>query len=286
MSLVGAGPGDPELLTLKAVRIIAEAGLILVDDLVNPETLVHASPDARITWVGKRGGCKSTPQAFIERLMVREALAGVRVVRLKGGDPMIFGRANEEIAALQRAGIQVEVVNGITTALAGAAALGVSLTDRRHSHGVVWVTGHPKDESCAANWVALAKSGMCLVVYMGLARAASISSGLLLGGLGSAYPVAVIQSVSLPNQRILYSTLATLAADIAESGMVSPAVLLIGPVAASMAASAVSSTVITTVTTTATSVPASLAIQKQIRANGLTQPTTRARIPAAKLRKR
>ncbi len=228
VSLVGAGPGDPELLTLKAVRIIAQAELILIDDLVNPDILQHARPDVRITWVGKRGGCLSTPQAFIERLMVREALAGVRVVRLKGGDPMMFGRANEEIRALQAVGIAVEVVSGITSALAAAAALGVSLTDREHSHGVVWVTGHPKDESCAANWVALARSGLSLVVYMGLARASAIAAGLMAGGLPPDYPVAVVQSVSLPQQTSLHTTLSRLAADLAESGIASPAIMLIG----------------------------------------------------------
>jgi uroporphyrin-III C-methyltransferase len=228
VNLVGAGPGDPELLTLKAVRIIAQAELILVDDLVNPDILQHACRDARITWVGKRGGCLSTPQAFIERLMVREALAGVRVVRLKGGDPMMFGRANEEIRALQSAGIEVEVVSGITSALAAAASLGVSLTDREHSHGVVWVTGHPKDESCAANWAALAQSGLSLVVYMGLARASAIAAGLMAGGLPPDYPVAVVQSVSLPQQASLHTTLSRLAADLAESAIASPAILLIG----------------------------------------------------------
>ncbi len=230
--LVGAGPGDPELLTLKAVRVIAQAELILVDDLVNPQVLEHAPKDVRVTWVGKRGGCQSTPQAFIERLMVREALAGVRVVRLKGGDPMIFGRANEEIQALRRADIEVEVVNGITSALAASAALGVSLTDREHSHGVVWVTGHPRDENCAADWVALARSGLSLVVYMGLARAASMATGLLQGGLPPDYPVAVVQSVSLPQQKTLHTSLAGLAVDLAQSGIASPAILLIGPMAA------------------------------------------------------
>jgi uroporphyrin-III C-methyltransferase len=237
VSLVGAGPGDPELLTLKAARVIGEAQLILIDDLVNPEILEFADRQARVQWVGKRGGCQSTPQAFIERLMVREALAGVRVVRLKGGDPLLFGRANEEIRALRAAGIEVEIINGITSALASAAALGTSLTDRNHSHGVLWVTGHPKDEATAANWAALAQAGMSLVVYMGLARAATIAHSLQAGGLPPDYPVAVVQSASLPQEQRLHTSLAHLAEDLAKSGIRSPAILLIGPVAASACAS-------------------------------------------------
>ncbi|MHB9052096.1 MAG: uroporphyrinogen-III C-methyltransferase, partial [Thiomonas delicata] len=130
--LVGAGPGDPELLTLKAVRVLQQATVALVDDLVNPACLAHLPPACRVVAVGKRGGCASTPQAFIERLMVAEAQRGERVVRLKGGDPLVFGRAGEEIAALRAAGLHVEVVPGITAGIAAAAAACTSLTHRHH----------------------------------------------------------------------------------------------------------------------------------------------------------
>jgi uroporphyrin-III C-methyltransferase len=142
VTLVGAGPGDPDLLTLKAVKALQAATVVLVDDLVHPEVLAHAPAAARIVHVGKRGGCQSTPQAFIEKLMVQAALAGENVVRLKGGDPLVFGRGGEEQAHLQAHGIDVRVVNGITAGLAAAHDLGVSLTHREHAHGVVMVTGH------------------------------------------------------------------------------------------------------------------------------------------------
>ena len=144
VTLVGAGPGDPDLLTIKAVKAIAAATVILVDDLVNDAVLVHAQANARIVHVGKRGGCKSTPQAFIEKLMVMAAREGEAVVRLKGGDPFIFGRGGEEIDALQAAGITVQVVSGITSGLAALTSLNVPLTHRDHAHGVVFVTGHAK----------------------------------------------------------------------------------------------------------------------------------------------
>jgi uroporphyrin-III C-methyltransferase len=137
VTLVGAGPGDPELLTVKAVKAIQAATVLLVDDLVNPEITALAAPTARVVQVGKRGGCKSTPQAFIEKLMVMAAREGENVVRLKGGDPFIFGRGGEEMEHLREAGVDVEVVNGITSALAAVTALGVPLTHREHAHGVV-----------------------------------------------------------------------------------------------------------------------------------------------------
>jgi hypothetical protein len=156
VTLVGAGPGDPELLTLKAVKAIAPATVLLVDDLVNDAVLAHASPIARIVHVGKRGGCKSTPQAFIEKLMVMAAREGEVVVRLKGGDPFIFGRGGEEVEHLRAAGIPVQVVNGITSGLAGLTSLNVPLTHREHAHGVVFVTGHAKPGDSGTDWQALA----------------------------------------------------------------------------------------------------------------------------------
>ncbi len=234
--LVGAGPGDPELLTLKAVRAIAAADTILIDDLVDPAVLVHARPAARITWVGKRGGCPSTPQAFIERLMIREARAGARVVRLKGGDPLIFGRAGEEIAALRAAGVPYGIVNGITSALAAAAELGFSLTHREHCHGVAFVTGHPQAGSVASareldGWRAMIDSGVTLAVYMGLTRIDTWRQGLLDAGIDPATPVACVEAAGSDRRLCLVTTIAQLAGAVGDHGVRSPAMMLVGPAA-------------------------------------------------------
>ncbi|MES2934121.1 MAG: uroporphyrinogen-III C-methyltransferase, partial [Pseudomonadota bacterium] len=153
--LVGAGPGDPDLLTLKAVKAIARADVVLIDDLVNPAVLEHAKSSARIVNVGKRGGCQSTPQEFIERLMIAEAQAGQCVVRLKGGDPFIFGRGGEEREHLQAVGITVEVVNGISSGLAAPASIGIPLTHRDWSQGAIFVTGHGKTAEANPDWALL-----------------------------------------------------------------------------------------------------------------------------------
>src|SRR5579859_2815422 len=160
--LVGAGPGDPELLTLKAVRAIGAADVVLIDDLVNRAVLGFASPVARVCEVGKRGGCRSTPQAFIEKLMVRLAQSGKIVARVKGGDPFVFGRGGEEMAALQRAGIDVEVVSGVTAGIGVPAALGIPLTHRGLCEGVTFVTGHTGDGR-EPDWNALAAGCTTLV---------------------------------------------------------------------------------------------------------------------------
>ncbi len=155
-TLVGAGPGDPELLTLKAVKAIARATVILVDDLVNEAVLVHAAPSARIVHVGKRGGCTSTPQSFIEKLMITAVREGEQVVRLKGGDPYVFGRGGEEVEHLAEAGIRVDVINGITAGLAAVTSLGAPLTHRDHAHGVLFITGHAKPGGRGPDWATLA----------------------------------------------------------------------------------------------------------------------------------
>jgi len=229
--LVGAGPGDPELLTIKAARAIAQADVILIDDLVNRAVLAHGRRDVRVVAVGKRGGCASTSQGFIDRLMVNEARAGRTVVRLKGGDPFLFGRGGEELARLRREGIAVEVIPGITSGLAAPLAADVSVTHRDHSPGVIFVTGHEKDETDARlDWGLLARSGLTLVVFMGVARAARIQQRLLAGGLRPATPVAAIQDATLPTQRIARGTLATLADTLARESIASPAILVIGDV--------------------------------------------------------
>jgi uroporphyrin-III C-methyltransferase len=232
-TLVGAGPGDPELLTLKAVKAIQAATVLLVDDLVNPAILDWARPDARIVHVGKRGGCKSTPQAFIDKLMIAAVREGQTVVRLKGGDPFIFGRGGEEVEHLREAGIACTVVNGITAGLAALTSLNVPLTHRDHAQGVVFVTGHAKTGEPATDWRQLAATAhgarLTLVIYMGVSGAAHIQRELL-HGLPGDTPVAVIQHASLPQQRHVATTLAALPQAIADGGLGSPAVIVVGDV--------------------------------------------------------
>ena len=236
--LVGAGPGDPELLTLKAVRAIGQASLLLVDDLVSDAVLAYAAPGARVVHVGKRGGCKSTPQDFILRLMVRSARQGHRVVRLKGGDPFIFGRGGEELDYLRRAGIEVEVVNGITAALAAATALGASLTHREHAHGVMFVTGHAKPGAQGPDWRMLGATArdakLTLVIYMGVSGASEMQTQLLLA-LNAGTPAAIVQYASLGTQRQAVCTLGTLCETIAREGLASPSVIVIGDVLKALA---------------------------------------------------
>jgi uroporphyrin-III C-methyltransferase len=234
--LVGAGPGDPELLTLAAARALREADVVLVDDLVNRAILAHARPDVRIVPVGKRGGLRgdhrSTPQAFIERLMLQEAHAGHTVVRLKGGDPFLFGRGGEEAAHLRAAGLEVTVIPGVTSGIAAPMAAGISVTHRDSSPGVIFVTGHEKDGAHErVDWSALAASGLTLVIYMGLTNAGRIQGLLLQAGRADATPIAVISNATLASQRVVTGTLGTLAETIRTGQIESPAILVIGDVA-------------------------------------------------------
>jgi uroporphyrin-III C-methyltransferase len=257
VTLVGAGPGDPELLTIKAVKAIRRATVLLVDDLVGDGVLRYARRSARIVHVGKRGGgtcaprpspaataaqgkrrslrrpgsSPSTPQAFIHKLMVAEALRGERVVRLKGGDPFVFGRGGEECDALHDAGIDVEVINGLSAGIAAPASIGIPITDRRHAQGVAFVTGHAQDGGGPGpDWCALAQSGLTLVVYMGVARCAEIQQALIQAGMAADTPAAVISNASTPHQRQAICTLDTLAATLQRDALPSPAVLVIGDV--------------------------------------------------------
>jgi uroporphyrin-III C-methyltransferase len=227
--LVGAGPGDPELLTLKAVKALNQADIVMIDDLVNPAVLEHC-PNARVVPVGKRGGCRSTPQAFIHRLMLRYARQGKCVVRLKGGDPCIFGRGSEELDWLSAHGIEVEMVNGITSGLAGATQCGIPLTLRGVARGVTLVTAHTHDDS-TLNWQALAQGGTTLVIYMGVAKLAEIRESLLAGGMRADMPVALIENASLPQQRECRSSLHAMQQDAQDFQLKSPAILVIGEVA-------------------------------------------------------
>lgn len=225
--LIGAGPGDIELLTLKAVRRLALAEVVLLDDLANPEVLQFAAPDAEVVHVGKRGGCPSTAQTDIERRMLDEARAGRCVARVKGGDPFVFGRGGEEMQTLLAAGIEVEVVNGITAGIAVPATLGIPLTHRDHVHGVTFVSGHTH-QGDEPDWRLLAQSGMTLVIYMGMGRLAHIAGQLLRHGLAADTPAAAIQHGTRPDQRQVLSTLECLAADVAGARLGSPALLVIG----------------------------------------------------------
>lgn len=226
--LIGAGPGDPELLTLKAVRALSEANVVLVDDLVNPAILAHVKADARIVPVGKRGGCASTPQSFIEQLMLREARAGQVVARVKGGDPFMFGRGGEERVTLRAAGIEVEIVQGITAGIAAPARLGIAVTHRDAGRGVVFVTGHTQNEP--PDWAALVASKLTLVIYMGVANAAAIRRALIEAGMALAMPAAVIQNASMADERAVVTTLDALHTEIVLHGIGSPAIIVIGEV--------------------------------------------------------
>jgi uroporphyrin-III C-methyltransferase len=229
--LVGAGPGDPELLTLKAARVLGEADIVLVDDLVQRGALVHSRAQARVIEVGKRSGCKSTPQAFITRLMIRYARQGKTVVRLKGGDPFVFGRGGEEYLAMREAGIACEVVSGVSAGFAAPAAAGIPVTHRGVANGVTFVTGHSAGET-AVDWGALAQTGTTLVIFMGLAHTREIADALMAGGLGPATPAACISQATLETQRTLVTTLDQLADTVRSANFPSPATLIVGEVVA------------------------------------------------------
>ena len=225
VTLIGAGPGDPELLTLKAARALGAADVVLVDELVNRGCLAHARPSARIIEVGKRGGCKSTPQAFIGKLLALYATQGKNVVRLKGGDPFVFGRGGEEAAALRAQGVEVEVIPGITAGTAVPATLGIPVTHREIARGVTFVTGHSKDGT-EPDWEALARSGTTLVIYMGLKNLARNLAGLRSAGMDAATPACLIENGTLHNQRQRVATLGTLTGE----GFASPALVVVGEV--------------------------------------------------------
>ena len=223
--LVGAGPGDPELMTLKAARALGRADVVLVDELVNRGCLAHARSDAKVIEVGKRGGCKSTPQAFIEKLLVQYSRQGMIVARLKGGDPFVFGRGGEELEALLAAGVEVEVIPGITAGLGVPAALGIPVTHRDAACGVTFVTGHTKDGN-EPDWTALARSGTTLVIYMGLRKLEKILASLREAGMSPQTPACIIENGTLKSQRQRIATLGTLMA----AGFQGPAIIVVGEV--------------------------------------------------------
>ncbi len=229
--LVGAGPGDPDLLTLRAARLIMQAGLIVHDGLVDPAVLALARPDARLISVAKRRSRHTMPQAGIDALLVREALAGRDVVRLKGGDPFVFGRGGEEAEACRAAGVPVEVVPGISAALGAAAAAQIPLTHRSSASVVSFVAGQCQGLS-EQNWAGLAGQGRTLVIYMGVATAEAIAEKLIADGLSPEMPVAVIENATRADMRVLRAPLAGLPDLVARKRVKSPAVIVIGEVAA------------------------------------------------------
>ena len=230
--LVGAGPGDPDLLTLRAARLVMNAQLIVHDGLVDPAILALARPGTELISVAKQRSRHTLQQDEINALLVREALAGRDVVRLKGGDPFIFGRGGEEAEACRAAGVPVEVVPGISAAIGAAAAAGMPLTHRTHASIVSFVAGQCKGLT-EQDWSGLAGLGRTLVIYMGVATAEAIAEKLIADGLSPAMPVAVIERATRPDMRVLRSPIAGLAALVAEQRVISPAVIVIGEVAAS-----------------------------------------------------
>lgn len=229
--LVGAGPGDPDLLTLRAARLIMKAGLIVHDGLVDPAILEMARTDARLISVAKKRSRHTLPQDEINALLVREALAGNDVVRLKGGDPFVFGRGGEEAEACRAAGVVVEVVPGISSALGAAAAAQIPLTHRQSASIVSFVAGQCKGLT-EQDWAGLAGKGRTLVIFMGVATAPSIAEKLIADGLSPDVPVAIVENATRGDMRVLRCALAGLPACVDAHRVKSPALIVIGEVAA------------------------------------------------------
>lgn len=228
--LVGAGPGNPDLLTLRAARLIAEADVIVYDRLVGNGIVDLAPRRAQRIFVGKARANHTLPQHEINALLVRLAREGWRVVRLKGGDPFIFGRGGEEIETLVAHGIPFEVVPGVTAASGIAAYAGIPLTHRDHAHAVVFVAGHLKDGTMNLDWPALARPGQTVVIYMGLAGLPILARELVAHGLPAATPAAVVQHGTTASQRVVTGTLGNLPARAADAGLVPPTLIVVGDV--------------------------------------------------------
>jgi uroporphyrinogen III methyltransferase/synthase len=232
--LVGAGPGDPGLLTVRAQELIARADVIVHDRLIPPGALALAPRGAELIYAGKEGGGEAASQREIEQLLIEHGRAGRLVVRLKGGDPFVFGRGGEEAEALVAAGVAFEVVPGLTAGVAAPAYAGIPVTHRSKASAVAFVTGHegPEKEESALDWAALARFPGTLVVYMGVRRLEAIATRLLAEGRAGEEPAAVIERGTLPDQRVVVGTLATIAEAASGEGVRAPAVAVFGPVAA------------------------------------------------------
>ncbi len=240
--LVGAGPGSPDLLTLRAARLISRARLIVHDGLVDPQILALARPDAKLISVAKSRARHTMQQNDINALLVAEALKGKDVVRLKGGDPFVFGRGGEEMEAAHAAGVAVEVVPGISAANGAAAAAQIPLTHRDHASIVSFVAGQCKGLT-QQNWAGLAGVGRTLVIYMGVSTAAQIAEKLMADGLAPDMPLAVIENAARPEMRVLRGSLAALPQLVAAKKVKSPALIVIGEVTAQLVAQSVTQSV-------------------------------------------
>lgn len=233
VALVGAGPGDPDLLTIRAARLIGQAEVVFVDRLVGAGVVGLISPSAEIVPVGKSKGEHSVPQGEIHRRMIEAAKAGKRVVRLKGGDPFIFGRGGEELEALRAAGIEVEVVPGISAALGCAASAQIPLTHRDMAQAVTFVTGHAAlGQEPDLDWDALARPNQTVVVFMGVGVAGTIAARLIAAGRDPATPVAVVENGTRANEITAFGALGNVADVIYSAGINGPALLIIGEVTA------------------------------------------------------
>ncbi|MBU4520425.1 MAG: uroporphyrinogen-III C-methyltransferase [Gammaproteobacteria bacterium] len=228
--LVGAGPGDPELLTLKAVRLLEQADVIVYDNLVSSGVLDFAAPGAQRIFAGKRRNEHTMRQEQINLLLVQLAREGKQVVRLKGGDPFVFGRGGEEMQELAAHGVDFEVIPGVTAACGVASYAGIPLTHRDHAQVAMFVTGHLKDGSANLDWEALVRPNQTVVIYMGLNALPDICRQLMAHGAPSTRPIAAVQHGTLATQQVLTGTLADLPAKVAGSGFTSPSLLIVGDV--------------------------------------------------------
>lgn len=228
--LIGAGPGDPELLTFKALRLMQKADVVVYDRLVSQDILEMVRRDAEKVYVGKAKSNHTLPQNEINQLMVERALSGQRVVRLKGGDPFIFGRGGEEIETLIDHNISFQVVPGITAASGASTYAGIPLTHRDHAQSVVFATGHLKDDNIALDWPALVQKNQTLVFYMGLTGLKIICNQLIQHGMPASTPIALVQSATCPNQQVLTGTLNNIVALAEQSTIKPPTLIIIGSV--------------------------------------------------------
>ncbi len=228
--LVGAGPGDPGLLTLDALAGLLQADVVVHDALVDARVLALARSGAQMQFAGKRGGRPSIAQEDISAQLIDLAHAGLRVLRLKGGDPFVFGRGGEEILALAAAGVAFRVVPGVTAGLSGLASAFIPATMRGVNQAIILATGHDPDEEGTLDWSALARTRQPIVLYMGLRNLENIAAALLRGGLPGNTPAAVIASATLAMQQVLVSTLECIASDTRAANFAAPAIVVIGDI--------------------------------------------------------
>lgn len=228
--LVGAGPGDPELLTLRAVRLLRQAEVIVYDHLVSSEVLDFVSPAAVRIYAGKRRNEHTLRQEQINDLLVKHAREGRQVVRLKGGDPFIFGRGGEELQALAAHGIAFEVVPGVTAASGVSSYAGIPLTHRDYAQCCIFVTGHLKDGTADLDWPSLVRPRQTVVIYMGLGGLPEICGQMMTHGAASTLPVAVVQDGTITTQKVVTGTLSDITERVAEQGLTSPCLIIIGEV--------------------------------------------------------